>query len=438
MRRWLSLYALSITSIVILAFLLPLAVLIRDLAVDRAMNAAEREAQTVARFASTIDSSPASLSLLAGTLAAAPDTSVMLSDGSVVGAALPEDIDVSAARERGQAYRQPLQDGEAVVVPVLRGDGLPWVIVIAVPGGVLTEGVVSAWVVLGGLGVLLVALAYLVANRMGRAVVEPINDLVAATKRLGEGDLTVAVEPGGPAELAKVGDAFNSLTWRVSTLMDQERETAADISHRLRTPLTALRLDIESLGATADVSRLQHDVDELERVVSHVISEARRPVRESGGVVADIVAIVAERSEFWGNLAAEQERRWTVEMGPDAFSVRGHSADFEALLDALLGNIFAHTPSGSGYSIMLRQPLPDLAELIIADDGEGFSDVGLLERGASSAASTGLGVDIVRRTAESAGGMASWSQGSPTGTVVSVELPRAGSERNVREQKRFS
>lgn len=438
MRRWLSLYALSITSIVILAFLVPLAVLVRDLAVDRAMNAAEREAQTVARFAATIDLSPASLGVLEGTLAAAPDTTVMLSDGTVVGASLPVGVDITAAIELGQAYRQPLHDGEAVVVPVIRGDGPPWVIVIGVPDAVLTQGVASAWIVLGGLGVLLVGLAYVVADRMGRAVVEPINDLVAATHRLGAGDLTVAVDPGGPSELAEVGSAFNSLTRRVSTLLDQERETAADISHRLRTPLTALRLDIESLGATADVSRLQHDLDELERVVSHVIRQARRSVRESDGVVIDIVPIVSERAEFWGNLAADQNRDWRLQVDPATFSVQGHREDFEALLDALLGNVFAHTEAGIAYVIMLRVPQADLAELIVEDSGSGIAHPELLERGASGGASTGLGVDIVRRTAEAVGGGARWAQRDPEGTIVTVELPRANASTADSQQKRFS
>ena len=86
MRRWLSVYALSISTIVALAFLVPLAVLIQDLAADRALSAAEREAQTVARFAATIDGGSEARSLLDATLATAPGTSVLLSDGEVVGA----------------------------------------------------------------------------------------------------------------------------------------------------------------------------------------------------------------------------------------------------------------------------------------------------------------------------------------------------------------
>jgi len=426
-RRWLTLYALSITSIVVLAFLVPLAVLIRDLATDRALNAAEREAQTVARFASTIDGGPESIASLDATLSAARDTSVVLSDGSVLGAGLPAGIDLTAARERGQAYRQALDEGQAVIVPVLRGAGGPWVIVVAVPAAALTQGVAAAWLILGVLGVALIGLAFVVADRMGRAVVGPISDLVEATHRLGRGELTVEVEPGGPSELAAVGAAFNNLTGRVSSLMDRERETAADLSHRLRTPLTALKLDIEALGKDADVTRLHKDVDELERVVGHVINEARRSVREAGGAIADLASVVRERAAYWGSLAEDQGRSWTLEVGPAPCLVNGTTGDFEAMLDALLGNVFAHTPAGAAYRVTLGESGEGSAELIVSDEGPGIADQGLLERGVSGGSSTGLGADIVRRTAEAARGSAHWEAAKPSGTVVRVLLPLAGS-----------
>jgi len=427
-RRWLTLYALSITSIVILAFLVPLAVLIRDLAVDRAMSAAEREAQTVARFASSIDGGPQSIAELDAALAAAPDTSILLSDGSVLGAPLPADADLTAARERGQAYRQGLDGGEAVVVPVFRGTGAPWVVVIAVPSAALTQNVGSAWAVLGVLGLVLIGLAFVVADRLGRAVVAPINDLVDATHRLGRGELTVEVNPAGPSELAEVGSAFNTLTGKVSALMDREREMAADLSHRLRTPLTALKLDIEALQAKVDVSRLQRDVDQLERVVGHVISEARRSVREGVGVVTDLGQVVTERVSYWESLAEDQGRGWTLDAQPGPFPVAGSVADLEAMLDALLGNIFAHTPPGTPYRVRIGRTSSH-AQLLVADDGPGIDDEALLARGVSGGGSTGLGADIVRRTAESAGGTAEWNTGHSTGTTVRVVIPLIGAAR---------
>jgi signal transduction histidine kinase len=428
-RRWLSLYALSVTSIVILAFLVPLAVLIRDLAADRAMSAAEREAQTVARFAATIDADIDSVATLAATLAAAPNTSVRLSDGSVIGAVLPSGVDVTAAIERGQAYQQSLDDGRAVVVPVLRGNADPWVVVIAVSSAALSQNVGSAWAVLALLGGGLIALAFVVADRMGRAVVTPINDLVEATHRLGRGELTVAVDPSGPSELAEVGSAFNALTGRVSSLMDRERETAADLSHRLRTPLTALRLDIEALGQTTDVARLQRDVDGLERVVSHVISEARRSVRDGAGTSADLALAVENRVAYWGSLAEDQDREWALDVKPARYGVAGNAADLEAMLDAILGNVFAHTPVGTGYRIQLSASPGGIAELIIVDDGPGIPDPSLLERGVSGGESTGLGADIVRRTAEIAGGAAHWESGEGSGTLVRVLMPLVGAVR---------
>ena len=104
----------------------------------------------------------------------------------------------------------------------------------------------------------------------------------------------------------------------------------------------------------------------------------------------------------------------------------GSEADFVALVDALLGNIFAHTPAGTPYCLSLEGIGDGMVELIVADEGAGFSDSGLLERGASGASSTGLGADIVRRTAEAAGGTAEWDSDEPSGTVARIVLPAAG------------
>lgn len=425
MRRWLSLYALSITSIVVLAFLVPLAILIRDLAADRSMAAAEREAQTVARFAATIGDDADSIAALSTTLAAASNTSVRLSDGSVIGADLPAGVDLTAALERGQAFRQDLESGRAVVVPVLRGPGAPWVVVIAVSSSALTQNVASAWTVLGLLGFGLIVVATVVADRMGRAVLTPVNELVDATHRLGRGELTASVDPSGPSELVEVGSAFNALTRRVSSLMDRERETAADLSHRLRTPLTALKLDLEALSRTVDVTRLQHDVDDLERVVTHVISEARRSTRDGAATVANLADAVETRATFWGSLADDQHRRWFLEIQPADYAVAGDATDWEAMLDALLGNVFAHTPAGTAYRIDLGAS-GAFAELVVSDEGPGIADLTLLERGVSGGASTGLGADIVRRTAEAAGGAVHWESVDGAGTAVRVRVPLIG------------
>lgn len=429
MRRWLTLYALSITSIVILAFSIPLAILIRDLAADRAINAAEREAQTIARFAATIDGEPASIAELEATLGGSEQTSVVLSDGTVAGAPLVAGVDLEPATDRGQAYRQTLDSGQAVVVPIFRANETPWVIVIQVPSSALTENVITAWLILGALALVLMGLASFVADRLGRAVVRPIHDLVDATQRLGRGELTVSVEPAGPDELVMVGSAFNTLTGRVRSLMDRERETTADLSHRLRTPLTALKLDVEAAGREIDVSRIQRDIDDLERAVGHVIREARRSVGEGAATVTDLAVVVKDRADYWGNLADDQNRAWRLDISPASYLVNCGQADLEAMLDALLGNIFAHTPPRTGYRLTLQKPSDTVAELIVADEGLGISDPSLLERGASGGESTGLGADIVASTARRAGGTAEWVNAAPSGTLVRIQIPLSRSSR---------
>ena len=480
MRRWLSLYALSITSIVIVAFLVPLAVLIRDLSADRALNSAEREAQAIARFVAT--SPDDSTEQLASSLQGIAGVSIVLPDGTIIGATPPSDFDLQTAQTVAQTYRQPLEDGQAVVVPVLRSGNEIWAVIVPVSAAELAENVGTAWLVLGLLGVSMMVLALVVADRMGRAVAQPVNQLAAATHRLGEGDLGVRVTPSGPRELSEVGHAFNRLTERVASLMDQERESAADLAHRLRTPLTALRLDIEAAGRQIDVSKLQRDIDDLERVTSHIISEARRPLRDASDSRCDLIEVLSARAEFWGSLADEQARTWSLDAsvagwqrarrsdrlggaGVDSsFAHRsdrpttlafvtlknGHASyafydentagrmlsesdlprvndEVEAMFDALIGNVFAHTPAGTSYEMGVVDHRDGTAILTISDAGPGMASEAMLRRGASGGDSTGLGIDIVRSFANRLGGRAEWQVAPSGGTLVRMILPKAGS-----------
>jgi signal transduction histidine kinase len=269
----------------------------------------------------------------------------------------------------------------------------------------------------------LIGVAALVADRLGRSVVLPIEDLVRATERLGSGELDASVTPSGPAELVQVGAAFNHLSHRVAQLLAGEREAIADLSHRLRTPLTALKLDVEALEPKVDTSRLQNDIDELERTVSHLINEARRPIREGGGATTDLTTVVGTRAEYWGALAEDQGRPWQVDLPPAPCRVAGRDTDFTAAIDAVIGNIFAHTPVGTPYRLAVTEH-GGMAVLEVADDGPGVANRDLLERGRSSGNSTGLGIDIVRNTAEAAGGSAEWLSGSSGGTTVRIVVPQ--------------
>jgi signal transduction histidine kinase len=112
---------------------------------------------------------------------------------------------------------------------------------------------------------------------------------------------------------------------------------------------------------------------------------------------------VAERVRFWSALAEDERRAFTAHLPRLPLPVRLSHQDLSACVDALIGNVFAHTPEGTTFHVSLA-PQPDGgAMLIVADDGRGFATVdaaAAAERGVSGAGSTGLGLDIVRRAAE--------------------------------------
>jgi signal transduction histidine kinase len=198
-----------------------------------------------------------------------------------------------------------------------------------------------------------------------------------------------------------VAEALNLLADRIDELLVAERERVADLSHRLRTPLTALRLDAEGHGAAA----LVEDVDRLEAEVSEIIRTARRPLHETVTVRCDLAQVMSDRAAFWGALADDDGRRWTATVEPAGpHLVRLAAGDAEAAIDVLLGNVFAHTPEGTAYAVAVTAA-EGRVQLVVEDGGPGIADAqAVLDRGASEGGSTGLGLDIAASAARAAGG----------------------------------
>ena len=426
MRRRLILQAAAVTSMVALAFAVPLAILIGDFAADRAMARAEREAENVARYiALNAPDLPteSDLDTFVPTATSPYDISIVGPDGSVVGSPIPDSEDLTSATT-GTGSRTPVDGGRAVYIPVIGADGATSVIRVFVPDSELRIGVSRSWMTLAGLTVALVLIAILIADWIGRTIVKPVAQLSETAARLGAGDLTARVEPDGPEEIKAAGQEFNRLAGQIDRLLLLEREAAADLSHRLRTPLTALRLDAEALVPGEARERLLDDLAALERTVDFVIDQARRGSNASlPAARTDFAATVRERVDFWSVLAEDQGRQMTSSLTTDQATVAIDQGDASAMLDALLGNVFAHTPEGSpiGVTSLVRSE-----EIIVTieDGGPGLPDVDVLERGKSHGASSGLGLDIARKTAQAAGGdLRVGTSRKFGGAVIAVKLP---------------
>lgn len=446
MRRRLVALAATTTIMVALAFLIPLAVLVRTLARDRALSAAELEAQSLAPvLALTRDTTALEAAVRATNPGSKGRMTIILPDGTPVGGPVEgESPDVEDPRERdnlalarqGRAFSAPIRGGIQVLVPVALEADQTAVVRVVVPDSVLERGVASAWAVEAALGITLVASAVFVADRLARTIVRPVDALADAAGRLGEGDLSVRIDPAGPPEVKQVAVAFNLLGDRVGQLLEAERELVADLSHRLRTPLTVLRLDAEGLDNPEESRRLADDIEELERAVTGVIRMARRPVREDSIMAprSDAAKVAADRLAFWAPLAEDQERPFefagveeAVDDGraPTSTCVAVSADELEAALDALLGNVFAHTPEGTAFRVEVRTLSDGGISLAVEDSGPGLSP-DFVERGVSGGSGTGLGLDIARRTAEAAGGVFRIGRSAAGGARLAMELPTTG------------
>jgi signal transduction histidine kinase len=421
-RRALALLVAATTSLVLVAFLVPLALLIRSTTADQAVSAAAGQASALTPVVATSDSDTVALALAAAQADANQPFTVFYPDGSSVGAPAERSDAVELAARRGESLVAAADGGRAVLVAVGLAEGTA-VIQTFVTAAELGDGVVRTWLVLAALGAGLVALGVVVADRLARNLVRPVVEASHVSHRLAAGDLDARAVPGGPAEIREVAAGLNHLADRIGGMLREERESVADLSHRLRTPLTALRLEAEALPEGERSGRIVETVDALERAVTQVISDARARSDQAaaGGTRCDAAEVMADRVAFWSVLAEDTDRRMETTLEPGPLPVPVAAADLAAAVDALLGNVFAHTPDGTAFEVRLERREGGGARVIVADAGTGFarSDV---SRGASTAASTGLGLDIARRVAEASGGAFATGRSARGGAEVIVDL----------------
>jgi signal transduction histidine kinase len=426
MRLRVILLVMATSSLVLVSFLVPLALVLRTLAADHAISTATAQAQSMAPLVTAVTTGELTTGDLGLTIdqvnvETGTPVTVFLPTGTVLGQPAPRSAAVQLAA-KGRSFTAEVPGGEEVLVAVGGLPEGPAVIRTFIPGSVLRHGVARAWLLLGCVGLLLLVLSVAVADQLARSLVRPIKALALASDRLAAGDLSARAAVAGPPEVRRAGIGLNRLAVRIGELLAHERETVADLSHRLRTPLTALRIDAESLRDDAEMERLLFDVTAVERTVSGIIHEARRPSADGAQAVCDAAEVIAERTAFWWPLAEDQDRWMTVDLEPGPVPVRVSRDDLAACADILLENVFAHTPEGVAFTIRLSRRASGGAWLVVADDGPGFGDIDPTQRGLSRGGSTGLGLDIARRIAEASGGSLVIGRSPSGGGAVTLGL----------------
>ncbi|MFF0625431.1 sensor histidine kinase [Streptomyces sp. NPDC004296] len=440
--------ALAVTTMVVVAFAVPLGLVVKEMASDRAYGGAERQAAALGPvLAITTDRTQLERALASAETGPGGRIGVHVPGGgkdggpAEIGACRAAPADVAAAVRLGRASIAQVPGGTSLLQPTAVASGIA-VVEVYVPDDALTNGVATSWAVLAGVGLALVIGSVAVADRLGTRMVLPAERLSAAAHDLGRGDLGVRVREDGPKELRSAASAFNSMADQVVQLLANERELAADLSHRLRTPLTVLRLNAASLGDGPAAEQTRAAVEQLEGEVDQIIRTARAQREHTAQAAAsvagcDAAEVIRDRMDFWSALAEDEDRTVRVAGADRPVRVPVARPDLAAALDAMLGNVFRHTPEGTAFAVDVHNA-DDAVIVLVSDAGPGIADpAAALRRGwsgggggqqpaAAAGGSTGLGLDIVRRLAESTGGDVRIGRSVLGGTEVRVWLALDG------------
>ncbi len=199
-----------------------------------------------------------------------------------------------------------------------------------------------------------------------------------------------------PRRREALAEALNRLAERITELLVAERAAVGDLSHRLRTPVTALRIDVEGVDDGALAERLRQHVGTLQRSIDAIVNEARRPVRHDMSSRCDAVARGARPGRVLGAAGRGPTALLQVDLPQRPALVPLDDVDLRDVVDVLIDNVFAHTPEGTSFRVAIARGRRHAVRLVVADHGPGPAARGPR----AGPGHTGLGLEIVRRTVE--------------------------------------
>ena len=223
MRRQIVWLVAATTSVVVLAFVIPLALLIQSFARVGAMAAAKQEAQGAELLITSLHGDPRLPEFIAD-LDKRTTTSVVTPSGQVYGSAIDiTDPDVVRGRA-GASYEDPNRANGGVVVEsvLVEGSGT-YVVVARVSRAYLTQGVWEAWLTVVAIGVGLTVISVIAASIVVRRISGPLQEVASVAHQLRSGNLEARAEPTGSHETRELAEALNGLADRITELLAAER-----------------------------------------------------------------------------------------------------------------------------------------------------------------------------------------------------------------------
>ncbi|MFF2654727.1 ATP-binding protein [Streptomyces sp. NPDC058045] len=286
------------------------------------------------------------------------------------------------------------------------------------PRSSVTREVGRTLLIIGAVALLAIIAAVLLAVRQANRLTSPLTDLAETAERLGSGDPRPRHKRYGVPELDRVADVLDGSAERIGRMLTAERRLAADASHQLRTPLTALSMRLEEITVTEDLDTVREEatialtqVERLTDVVERLLTNSRDP-RTGSAVTFDLDEVIKQQIEEW-RPAYRSAGRAIVSSGKRHLQAVGTPGAVAQVLAALIENSLMH----GGGTVALRTRVTGNQTVIeVTDEGPGVpADLGarIFERTISGRNSTGIGLAVARDLAEADGGRLEMLQARP-------------------------
>jgi signal transduction histidine kinase len=270
-------------------------------------------------------------------------------------------------------------------------------------------------------------LAFLVARR----IIRPVQSVEATARSISESDLSRRIDVEGDDEIAHLAQTFNDLLDRLERAFAAQRAFVDDAGHELRTPITIIRGQLETLEDDPDQRRraialVTDELERMSRMVNDLLLLARSHQPEF--VRFDLVDVDALTRDVLRKAKALGDRVWTLD-GAATVTLVGDGQRLAQAMIQLVQNAVDHT--GPGEEIAVGS-LPDEGRVLlwVRDAGPGIpreAQERIFDRfsraGSRRSEGAGLGLAIVRAIAEAHGGRV-WVESEPgAGATFTIEVP---------------
>ncbi|WP_371922742.1 ATP-binding protein [Demequina sp. TMPB413] len=327
---------------------------------------------------------------------------------------LPDGTEITAGEEPQPSFRgSEVTDSDVVVLLSISRQDVFW----EAARADLLVLIVGAVAVMAG-----TAMASWQANRLAA----PLVYLAASAEQIGSGQTRPRLERSGVEEIDLVAEELVRSADRMAARLSAERQFAADASHQLRTPLTALTMRLEEISASttqdevrAEAEASLEQIDRLVGVVDELLGRTRRALG-SGTELVRLEDVLEQQRAEWEPAFAKAGRRLVI--SPTEGTVFATPGGLSQVLATLIENSLHH--GGGTTAVVARESGPNHAIVLeVRDEGQGVPEdlaPRIFERSVTSGKGTGLGLALARDLVTADGGRLELSQRSPA--VFSVFL----------------